>query len=278
MLISKVYTDGACSGNPGPGGWGVVVYFDNNTVHELGGFDPETTNNRMELQAAIAALDFVSQYPTAEVVQLYTDSEYVKKGATQWLSSWKRKNWKTSQGKPVLNQDLWQELDQKQPKQVQWFYVRGHSGDPGNERCDTIARNFAQNHGSDLIENLPPAMKPTAPSTVSPVHTEDVPDHQVTSKKTMKQLDLQDSSSHETADIAADQRRMQHLTHLLDTLRIAKEIADQGYLITSSELAELMHVHPSAVTSRGEEWDWRNWRVSRVRRESNQILWCLKNV
>ena len=94
----------------------------------------------------------------------------------------------------------------------------------------------------------------------------------------MKQMDLQDTSTHETADIAADQRRMQHLTHLLDTLRIAKEIADQGYLITSSELAELMHVHPSAVTSRGEEWDWRNWRVSRVRRESNQILWSLQKI
>ena len=156
MQISKVYTDGACSGNPGPGGWGVVIYFDNNTVHEMGGFEPETTNNRMELQAAIAALDFVSRYPSADEVQLHTDSEYVKKGATQWLSGWKRKNWKTSQGKPVLNQDLWQELDQQAPNRVKWFYVRGHSGDPGNERCDTIARNFSLNQTSDLIENLPP--------------------------------------------------------------------------------------------------------------------------
>lgn len=277
MLISKVYTDGACSGNPGPGGWGVVVYFDNNTVHELGGFELETTNNRMELQAAIAALDFIERYPTTDGVQLYTDSEYVKKGATQWLAGWKRKNWKTSQGKPVLNRDLWQTLDQKQPARVQWHYVRGHSGDPGNERCDTIARNFALTHTSDLIENLPPSSR--SRSQAQSTQSDPIPQlNPVTRKPIMKQTDPTDPSTHETADISADQRRMQHLTHLLDTLRIAKEIADQGYLITSSELAELMHVHPSAVTSRGEEWDWRNWRVSRVRRESNQILWSLTNV
>jgi ribonuclease HI len=275
LEISKVYTDGACSGNPGPGGWGVVVYFDNHTVHEMGGFERETTNNRMELQAAIAALEFVNQYPASQPVQLYTDSEYVKKGATQWLSGWKRKNWKTSQGKPVLNQDLWEDLDRQQPGQVQWFYVKGHSGDPGNERCDTIARNFAQTHTSDLMENLPTAAMPT--KTISrfqdPV-SDQTPSEDIKAVKPMEFVE----SHHETADISADQLRMQHLTHLLDTLRIAKEIADQGYLITSSELAELMHVHPSAVTSRGEEWGWRNWQVSRVRRESNQILWCLKNL
>ena len=275
MQISKVYTDGACSGNPGPGGWGVVIYFDNNTVHELGGFEAETTNNRMELQAAIAALDFVNQYPSSEPVQLYTDSEYVKKGATQWLSGWKRKNWKTSQGKPVLNQDLWEDLDRQKPRQVQWFYVKGHSGDPGNERCDTIARNFSQTRSSALIENLPPA-KTSRMATDSPHKILAKDKTRSENKKAVKQMDLPESH-HETADISADQLRMQHLTHLLDTLRIAKEIADQGYLITSSELAELMHVHPSAVTSRGEEWGWRNWQVSRVRRESNQILWCLKN-
>ena len=274
MQISKVYTDGACSGNPGPGGWGVVIYFDNNTVHEMGGFEPETTNNRMELQAAIAALEFVQQYPADETVQLFTDSEYVKKGATQWMSGWKRKNWKTSQGKAVLNKDLWEALDQANPKQVQWFYVKGHSGDPGNERCDTIARNFSQTQTSPLIENLPPSTAPLTQKKVkkqmSPVESRD------TDKKGAKQAELLEPH-HETADISADQLRMQHLTHLLDTLNIAREIAEKGYLITSSELAELMHVHPSAVTSRGEEWVWRNWKVSRVRRESNQILWSLTN-
>ena len=273
MQISKVYTDGACSGNPGPGGWGVVVYFDNNTVHEMGGFEPDTTNNRMELQAAIAALEFVSQYPAEQTVQLYTDSEYVKKGATQWLGGWKRKNWKTSQGKAVLNQDLWKELDQANPKQVTWFYVKGHSGDPGNERCDTIARNFAQSQTSALIENLPIAKASLAQTKAKTkmVTSESKED----AKKSLKQSEILES--HETADIAADQLRMQHLTHLLDTLNIASEIAAKNYLITSSELAELMHVHPSAVTSRGEEWVWRNWQVSRVRRESNQILWSLTN-
>lgn len=274
MQISKVYTDGACSGNPGPGGWGVVIYFDNNTVHEMGGFDPETTNNRMELQAAIAALEFVAQYPTDQSVSLFTDSEYVKKGATQWLTGWKRKNWKTSQGKAVLNKDLWEALDKADPKQVQWFYVKGHSGDPGNERCDTIARNFAQTKTSTLIENLPDSEAPPVKKKVKKKMA--VKDTGEDSKKNSKQIDLLEP--HETADIAADKLRMQHLTHLLDTLNIASEIASKHYLITSSELAELMHVHPSAVTSRGEEWVWRNWKVSRVRRESNQILWSLAKI
>ena len=141
MQISKVYTDGACSGNPGPGGWGVVVYFDNNTVHEMGGFEPDTTNNRMELQAAIAALEFVNQYPADQTVQLYTDSEYVKKGATQWLGGWKRKNWKTSQGKAVLNQDLWKEILDlvRSLSKITFKKVKAHDDNYWNEYVDKLA-------------------------------------------------------------------------------------------------------------------------------------------
>lgn len=141
--IQSLYTDGACSGNPGPGGWGVVIYFTDGSVHELGGAVAPTTNNRMELQAAIAALEFLTTSGQAEPVILFTDSEYVKNGITQWISGWKRKGWKTSQGKPVLNQDLWQRLEQLNSKQVEWQYVRGHRGNIGNERCDAIARAFS---------------------------------------------------------------------------------------------------------------------------------------
>lgn len=141
--IQRIYTDGACSGNPGPGGWGVVVYFADGSVHELGGGNPQTTNNRMEMQAAIAALEFLKQSGQQAAIELYTDSEYVKNGITQWIHGWKKKGWKTSTGKPVLNQDLWQVLDALSSPQVQWRYVRGHAGDPGNERCDTIARAFS---------------------------------------------------------------------------------------------------------------------------------------
>lgn len=141
--IQSIYTDGACSGNPGPGGWGTVVYFTDGTVHEMGGADAPTTNNRMEMQAAIAALQFYKESGQPEPIILYTDSEYVMKGATQWIQGWKKKGWKTSTGKAVLNQDLWEEIDRLNSKQVTWKYVRGHSGNVGNERCDAIARSFA---------------------------------------------------------------------------------------------------------------------------------------
>jgi ribonuclease HI len=141
--IQSIYTDGACSGNPGPGGWGTVVYFSDGSVYEMGGGDPQTTNNRMEMQAAIAALKFLTESGQSTPTPLYTDSEYVKNGITQWIHGWKKKGWKTSTGKPVLNQDLWQVIDSLNSKQVVWTYVRGHSGNVGNERCDAIARAFA---------------------------------------------------------------------------------------------------------------------------------------
>ncbi len=141
--IESIYTDGACVGNPGPGGWGVVIYFTDDSTYELGGATPQTTNNRMELQAAIAALRFLTDLGQQEPVTLYTDSEYVKNGITKWIIGWKQKGWKTAQGKPVLNQDLWQALAQLNSAQVEWRYVRGHTGNLGNERCDTIARTLA---------------------------------------------------------------------------------------------------------------------------------------
>ncbi|HIK15005.1 MAG TPA: ribonuclease HI [Leptolyngbyaceae cyanobacterium M33_DOE_097] len=141
--IKSIYTDGACSGNPGRGGWGVVVYFSDGSIYEIGGKEAQTTNNRMELQAAIAALEFLQQANQKEPVELYTDSEYVKNGITKWIHGWKKKGWKTSTGKAVLNQDLWEELDALNHPQIQWRYVRGHAGNIGNERCDEIARAFA---------------------------------------------------------------------------------------------------------------------------------------
>ncbi|WP_448562536.1 ribonuclease HI [Trichothermofontia sp.] len=153
--IASLYTDGACVGNPGPGGWGVVVYFQDGSVHEMGGFDPQTTNNRMELQAAIAALEYLTQLGQRGPVVLYTDSEYVKNGITQWIKGWKRKNWRTSEGKPVLNQDLWERLDALNSPQITWEYVRGHAGNVGNERCDAIARGFATQTPSSLQQKAP---------------------------------------------------------------------------------------------------------------------------
>jgi ribonuclease HI len=148
--IQAIYTDGACSGNPGPGGWGTVIYFDDGSVHELGGYVAQTTNNRMEIQAAIAGLQFLLSTQQTTPVELFTDSEYTKKGITQWIAGWKRRGWQTAAKKPVLNQDLWKQLDQvnqaaqaQTGQPVQWTYVRGHAGNEGNERCDAIARAFS---------------------------------------------------------------------------------------------------------------------------------------
>lgn len=137
MKHVTIYTDGACSGNPGPGGWGVVLHH-NGSVKELCGGAKETTNNRMELQAAIEALSALKS-PCA--VDIYTDSNYVKDGITQWVHGWKKNGWKTAAKKPVKNQDLWQALDEAmKPHKVEWHWVKGHNGHPQNERADELAR------------------------------------------------------------------------------------------------------------------------------------------
>jgi ribonuclease HI len=131
------FTDGACSGNPGPGGWGVVLRW-NGHERELFGGESETTNNRMELMAAISALESLTR-PSEVVVT--TDSTYVLKGITEWLASWKRRNWKTASRAPVKNVDLWQRLDAAVSRHdVTWEWVKGHNGHPENERADELAR------------------------------------------------------------------------------------------------------------------------------------------
>ena len=133
----EVYTDGACSGNPGPGGWGVYIQHEGHEKRLSGG-EPATTNNRMELMAAIEALSF---YPEGTALVLHTDSQYVKNGVTSWINSWKRNGWKTASRKPVKNQDLWERLDAlATARKVTWKWVKGHAGDPGNEEADRLAR------------------------------------------------------------------------------------------------------------------------------------------
>ena len=133
----EIHTDGACSGNPGPGGWGALLRW-NGQEKELAGAEPQTTNNRMELMAAIAALEALKR-PTT--VRLHTDSQYVRNGITEWLPKWIRNGWKTAAKKPVKNADLWQRLQAAtEPHTVDWIWVRGHAGDPDNERVDALAR------------------------------------------------------------------------------------------------------------------------------------------
>ena len=143
MKVVEIYTDGACRGNPGPGGWGVWL---KNAGHEkeLFGGEKETTNNRMELMAAIQALEILNQ---SCAVKLYSDSKYVLQGITEWMTNWKKRGWKTAANKPVKNEDLWRRLDTAmQRHDVEWSWVKGHSGNIGNEKADELA-----NQGIDTL-------------------------------------------------------------------------------------------------------------------------------
>jgi ribonuclease HI len=134
--VVNIYADGACRGNPGPGGWGVLLQAGS-AVKELWGGDAATTNNRMELTAVIRALEALKR---PSVVHLHTDSQYVQKGISVWIHGWKRNGWRTSDKKPVKNSDLWQTLDAlAQRHEVKWIWVKGHAGHPGNERADRLA-------------------------------------------------------------------------------------------------------------------------------------------
>jgi ribonuclease HI len=143
-----IFTDGACSGNPGPGGWGSIIAFADGTVKEIGGNNRDTTNNRMELAATIHALQLLVP-PLSRNVIIYTDSIYVIRGITQWIFGWKARGWKSAEGKDVANREHWEELLRQvtriKPATISWKYVRGHSGFAGNERCDAIA--VAQSKG-----------------------------------------------------------------------------------------------------------------------------------
>ncbi len=133
----KIYTDGACKGNPGPGGYGVHIIYPNGEIEELYGRNEKTTNNIMELHATIVAL---SHFDNEEDITIYTDSNYVKKGITEWIHNWKRNNWKNAKKQSVKNKKLWEELDQWNDfHNVTWKWVKGHSGDPGNDRADYLA-------------------------------------------------------------------------------------------------------------------------------------------
>lgn len=135
--VVEVYTDGACSGNPGPGGWGAVLSYRGHTSELCGGEATPTTNNRMELMAAIQALESLTRRST---VHLHTDSAYLRNGITGWLAGWKRNGWRTASRQPVKNEDLWRRLDTAASRHdVHWLWVKGHAGNPGNERADALA-------------------------------------------------------------------------------------------------------------------------------------------
>ena len=151
-IAIEAATDGACSGNPGPGGWGGLIIFDDNSELEIGGSEQNTTNNRMELTAAIKTLEKLKTCKLKENFKLRTDSKYVIEGYTNWIINWKKNGWKTSSGKSVQNLDLWQQIDQLRINGLIMEYVKGHSGDKQNDRVDKIATNYSK--GISIVNNL----------------------------------------------------------------------------------------------------------------------------
>ncbi len=141
--LVEIFTDGACSGNPGPGGYGAILKYGDN-IREISGYEMETTNNRMEMMAVIEAL---KQLKRPSRIRVTTDSQYVVKGMTTWMSGWIKRNWINSQKKPVLNQDLWKMLLQlSHPHKIEWVWIKGHDGHTYNEHCDQLARNALKNN------------------------------------------------------------------------------------------------------------------------------------
>ena len=216
-------TDGACSGNPGPGGWGALLRFEDGSVEEFGGHYPATTNNRMELQAALELLQRMKQLPRHPDLTLRTDSKYLIDGFGSWIKGWKRKGWKTAVGKPVLNQDLWKALDAARLDDVPLTYVKGHSGDPDNDRVDQIAVAFSQGRSLDLGQSS-------------------------------------DDGDAAAVD-AVDEPAPQHLVQLLSRLELADRLADGGFSLSLVELAQLVELPLKQLELRQERWIWRDWQV-----------------
>ena len=295
--IDRIYTDGACSGNPGPGGWGTVVYFEGGGTQELGDRSPATTNNRMEMQAAIGGLEYYIASGQKEGILLYTDSEYVKNGITKWISGWKKKGWKTAAGKDVLNKDLWEKLDELHSSKVEWRYVKGHSGDEGNERCDVIARSFSHNSPIPLRQfsasavnvkaeiepeaksEIESEIKPEIKSEVKPINGVGLPLFALDELDSSKDLSTSVLSKviEKVSEIEEDSE-MQNLRETIERLRIADEVAKGNYLLTTQELATIVQLTAKTIGAKKEDWVWRSWLISRVREESNQILWQLERV
>ncbi len=235
--------DGACSGNPGPGGWGALLRFEDGSLRELGGSDPATTNNRMELSAALALLELLKELPRRQEMVIRTDSRYLIDGMDKWLPGWKRRSWRTASGGPVLNRDLWERLDQARLAGVGFQHVRGHSGDPDNDRCDAIAVAFSRGQRPPLArEGQGPAKaaraqdpEPTPAPGLGPAGaTEGV----------------------EEGDPAPPALRQ-----LLSRLELADRLAQGGYSLTLVELAQLVELPLKTLESRGAVWPWRDWSV-----------------
>ena len=223
--------DGACSGNPGPGGWGALLRFEDGSVRELGGFAAATTNNRMELTAALEVMRALRSLPRLPRLVILTDSRYLVDGMGKWLAGWKRKGWRTASGGPVLNRDLWEALDGARLEGVELRHVRGHSGHPENDRCDAIAVAFSRGEVPRL-----------ASGATSAGMSQEPPE----------------------APAAGEDPAPPALQRLLSRLELADRLAVGGYALTAVELAPLVERPLAQLERLRQPWRWRDWLVEPI--------------
>ena len=243
MRVVAAACDGACSGNPGPGGWGALLRFEDGSVHEMGGAERATTNNRMELTAALALLEALAHLPRHPSLTIRTDSRYLIDGLSKWLPGWKRKGWRTASGGAVLNRDLWEQLDRARLRDVPLTYVKGHSGDPDNDRCDAIAVAFSKGRLPELA----------AGEVLGRVALEgDVPPQRKAAKKPAAAAE---------APAAAEDLAPPALQQLLTRLELADRLAQGGHGLSLVELAQLVEQPLRQLEQRTDPWSWRDWLV-----------------
>ena len=228
-IAIEAATDGACSGNPGKGGWGGLILFEDGSELEIGGFEKNTTNNRMELTAAIKTLEKLKQFKLKKNFKLRTDSKYLIDGYSNWIKNWKKNGWKTSTGKPVQNLDLWQKIDGLRINEVCMEFVKGHSGDKYNERVDLIATNYSK--GINKVEKIK-----------------------------QENLDQCDNAP-------------QDIINLYSRIELVSKFAQKGFLLTTSELCNLLSINENHYIKEMKQFNWRNWIIKPTRKK----LWIIQN-
>jgi len=224
-IAIEAATDGACSGNPGNGGWGGLILFNDGSELEIGGSETNTTNNRMELTAAIKTLEKLKQFKLKENFKLRTDSKYLIDGYSNWIKNWKKNGWKTSTGKPVQNLDLWQRIDGLRINEVSMEFVKGHSGDKYNERVDLIATNYCK--GINKVK-----------------------------QNKQENIDQYDIPSKE-------------IITLYSRIELVSKFAQKGFLLTTSELCNLLSIQENNLIREMKQFTWRNWII----KPTSKKLW-----